>query len=657
MDSQMINAVRMIGVDAIEKAKSGHPGIVLGAAPMATTLWTRFLRVNPTKPNWINRDRFVLSAGHGSMLLYALLHLSGFDVRKSDIENFRQLDSKTPGHPEYKHTEGVDATTGPLGQGVAMAVGMALAEKKLAATYNRDQFNIIDHFTYCLCGDGDLMEGVASEAASFAGLQQLGKLIVLYDSNDINLDGSTKDSFTENVCGRFASYGWQTIYVADGMNPDAIGKAIEEAQADTTRPTLIEVKTVIGAGSANEGTNKVHGAPLGARDTAALRKKYKWEHDPFVVPETIYDAFKKDVADRGRASYDTWSELFNEYASVHKELALQLQQSIKKKYPEIKWEAPADGFEQATRNSSNDCLQQVAAHIPSLFGGSADLASSNMTMIKDEGLFLPDNLAGRNIQFGVREFAMAAIGNGMSLHGGLLPYVSTFFVFSDYLKPALRLSALMQQQVLYILTHDSVAVGEDGPTHQPIEQLAMVRSIPNVFNFRPADARETVGAWHAALHIKAAPSTLILTRQNTVVSKYTDAAKVLRGGYVAYPEQYLLSLMLLASGSEVGLAIEVAEELTSRGIGVRVVSMPSMELFNVQDEAYRAEVLPADERVRRVSIEMGSTQPWYRYLGLNDLAIGIDTFGVSGKGDEVIEQFGFTKKNILKNIVDLLQDE
>jgi len=655
MDSQMINAIRMIGIDAIEKAKSGHPGIVLGAAPMAETLWTRFLKINPKKPSWINRDRFVLSAGHGSMLLYALLHLSGFDVSKADIENFRQLDSLTPGHPEYKHTPGVDATTGPLGQGIAMAVGMALAEKKMAATYNQEGFNIIDHFTYCLCGDGDLMEGVSGEAASFAGLQRLGKLIVLYDSNDINLDGATKDSFTENVCGRFASYGWQTIYVADGMNPDAIAHAIAEAQEDTGRPTLIEIKTIIGVGSEHEGTNRVHGAPLGSADVRALRKKYGWQHKPFTVPQEIYDGFKASVVERGVRSYDAWSDSFNEYAQIYPELATQLHNSIKKKYAEIKWNSPADGFEQATRNSSSDCLQQVAAHIPSLFGGSADLASSNMSAIKDTGLFLPDNLSGRNIQFGVREFAMAAIANGMSLHNGLLPYVSTFFVFSDYLKPALRLSALMGQQVLYLLTHDSIAVGEDGPTHQPIEQLAMVRAIPNLFNFRPADARETIGAWHAALHIKSAPSTIILTRQNTVVSQYTDAAKVLRGGYVAYQEQYLLSLIMMASGSEVALALEVAEELTSRGIGVRVVSMPSMELFNAQDASYKDEVLPINDRVKRVSIEMASTQPWYRYLGLGDLAIGIDTFGAAGKGEDVIAKFGFTKEQVLSKVITLLQ--
>ena len=655
METKLINAVRVLGIDAIEKANSGHPGIVMGAAPMATTLWRKFLRINPSRPNWINRDRFVLSAGHGSALLYALLHLSGFDVTLDDMKAFRQLDSRTPGHPEYKHTAGVDATTGPLGQGIAMAVGMALAEKRMAAMYNTDAFNIIDHFTYTLCGDGDLMEGVASEAASFAGLHQLGKLIVLYDSNDINLDGATEDSFTENVCARFESYGWQTIYVEDGANPLAITQAIEQAQIETTKPTLIEIKTVIGVGSKNAGTNKVHGAPLGAEDTQSVREVYGWEYEPFDIPEDVYQGFKTDVQERGEKAYNQWADTFNQYAQRYPELAVQLQQSIKKKFDEIEWEPYENGFSQATRNSSSDCIQQIAEKIPYLFGGSADLSGSNMTTIKsDEGLFSPHNLMSRNIQYGVREFAMAAIANGISLHGGLLPYVSTFFVFSDYLKPALRLSALMEQQVIYVLTHDSVAVGEDGPTHEPIEQLAMVRSIPNTFNFRPADARETVGSWHAALHIKNAPSTLILTRQNIPVSPYTDASKVLHGGYIAYPEQHELSLILMASGSEVTLAIRVAETLTQQGVGVRVVSMPSMELFNLQDKAYQMEVLPIGD-IKRVAIEMAHPQSWYRYLGLNDLAIGIETFGASGKGDEVLEKFGFTHDQILAKVEEFIK--
>lgn len=654
MNAKMIDAVRVLGIDAIEHANSGHPGIVMGAAPMATTLWTQFLRVNPDRPTWLNRDRFVLSAGHGSMLLYALLHLSGFDVSMDDIKNFRQLDSKTPGHPEYKHTAGVDATTGPLGQGIAMAVGMALAEKKLAATYNKDNYDIINHFTYALCGDGDLMEGIAAEAASFAGLQQLGKLVVLYDSNDINLDGATSESFTENVCQRFDSYGWQTIYVEDGLNPDAIKTAIAAAQADTTRPTLIEVKTIIGVGSQKQGTNAVHGAPLGATDTIHVKAQYGWDAEPFSIAEDIYQAFTSDVKERGQIEYNAWAEKFNQYATQYPELALQLQQSIQKKFEAIDWEPYEVGFEQATRNSSHDCIQHIADKIPYLFGGSADLSMSNMTMIKGEGLFLPEQLTNRNIQYGVREFAMAGIANGISLHGGLLPYVATFFVFSDYLKPALRLSALMEQQVIYVLTHDSIAVGEDGPTHEPVEQLAMMRSIPNTYNFRPADANETIGAWHAALHIKNAPSSLILTRQNLPVTEYTDAKKVVKGGYIAYPEQHPLSLMLMASGSEVHLAIETAKTLTAEGIGVRVVSMPSMELFNLQDEAYQTSVLPKDANIKRVAIEMAHPQPWYRYLGLNDLAIGIETFGASGKGNEVLAKFGFTPEKILEKVRNFL---
>ena len=653
----MIDAVRMLGIDAVERANSGHPGIVMGAAPMVTTLWSRFLRVNPDRPTWFNRDRFVLSAGHGSMLLYALLHLSGFDVTLDDLKNFRQLGSKTPGHPEYKHAPGVDATTGPLGQGIAMAVGMALAEKKLAATYNRDAFNVVDHFTYALCGDGDLMEGVAAEAASFAGLHQLGKLVVLYDSNDINLDGETKDSFTENVCARFESYGWQTIYVENGFDIEWVAAAIQEAQADTTRPTLIEVKTVIGVGSANEGTSKVHGAPLGTEDVARVREVYNWEYEPFDIPEEIYHSFEDKVKNRGKHEYNLWAETFNEYAREYPELASQLQKSIKKKFDPIAWKPYEVGFEQATRSSSGDCIQQVAATIPSLFGGSADLSGSNMTMIKGEGLFLPNNLESRNIQYGVREFAMAAIANGISLHTGLLPFVGTFFVFSDYLKPALRLSAIMHQQVIYVLTHDSIAVGEDGPTHEPVEQLAMLRSIPNVFNFRPADATETIGAWHAALYIKNAPSTLILTRQNLPVSPYTDAKHVMKGGYIVFPETGALELILMASGSEVSLAIKVAEALTEQGKGVRVVSMPSMELFNLQPETYRNEVLPKGDGIKRVAIEMANPQSWYRYLGLDDLAIGIETFGASGPGNKVIEHFGFTPEAVLEKINTFLGKE
>lgn len=654
MNQKAVDAVRVLGIDAIERSKSGHPGIVMGAAPMAVALWTQFLRVNPTRPTWFNRDRFVLSAGHGSMLLYGLLHLSGFDVTIDDLKNFRVLDSKTPGHPEYKHTPGVDATTGPLGQGIAMAVGMAMAEKKLAATYNTANHHIIDHYTYALCGDGDLMEGVASEAASFAGLQKLSKLVVLYDSNDICLDGEVCEAFSEDVQARFNSYGWQTILVADGTDMVEISKAIEAAHADKARPTLIEIKTVIGHGSQKAGTNAVHGAPLGTEDAERSKQQYGWGHEPFFVPEDIYAYYNETVKQRGEKAYAEWSESFNAYARLYPELALQLQQSIKKNFEPVQWQSYENGFEQATRNSSQDCIQIVAEHLPYLFGGSADLSHSNMTFIKNEGLFLPNQLENRNIQYGVREFAMAAIANGISLHGGLLPYVGTFFVFSDYLKPALRLSALMQQQVLYILTHDSIAVGEDGPTHEPIEQLAMLRSIPNVFTFRPADARETVGAWHAMLYIKNAPSTLVLTRQNLPVLATTDAAQVVKGGYIVCHEVSELKLIMMASGSEVPLAVEVATELNQQGIGVRVVSMPSQELFNLQTEEYKASILPRNDSVRRMAIEMAHPQSWYQYLGLDDIAVGITSFGASGNANDVLEKYGFTKDAIMKKAQALL---
>lgn len=654
MNQKAINALRVLGIDAIEKSKSGHPGIVMGAAPMATALWTEVLNVNPSRPSWFNRDRFVLSAGHGSMLLYGLLHLSGFDVTIDDIKSFRQLDSRTPGHPEYKETPGVDATTGPLGQGLAMAVGMALAEKKLAATYNTENFDIVDHYTYAICGDGDLMEGISAEAASFAGLQGLGKLIVLYDSNDINLDGPTSDSFTEDVQMRFKAHGWQTLYVEDGTNTAAIVHAIKEAQADTTHPTLIEVKTVIGHGSANEGTSSVHGAPLGAEDAAAAKARYGWTNEPFVIDEDVYEFYQTNVKTRGEKEYDAWAARFNDYAKAHPQLALQLQQSIKKNYDAVEWPTYETGFEQATRNSSNDAIQTIAKYVPSLFGGSADLSGSNMTTIKDEGLFSSTNLSSRNIQYGVREFAMAAIANGLSLHGGLLPFVSTFMVFSDYLKPAVRLSALMEQQVIYVLTHDSIAVGEDGPTHEPVEQLAMLRTIPNTFTFRPADARETIGSWYAALCIKNAPSALVLTRQNLPVLPGTDSNKVTKGGYVVQAEKAALQLIMIASGSEVSLAVEAAKVLEEQGIGVRVVSMPSIELFNLQTSAYKEEVLPQTPGVARMAIEMANPMPWYQFLNRDDAVMGIETFGASGPANDVLAKFGFTADKVVEKAKNLL---
>lgn len=653
MNQKVVHAVATLGLDTVQHAQSGHPGIVLGAAPILTTLWTQFLHVNPKKPTWFNRDRFVLSAGHGSALLYSLLHLSSFDLSIEDLKAFRKLDSKTPGHPEYHHTIGIDATTGPLGQGMAMAVGMALAEKKLAATYNRENYNIVDHYTYAFCGDGDLMEGISSEAASFAGTQKLSKLIVMYDSNNICLDGSTEYALTENIRARFAAMGWQTLLVEDGNNMEEVAQKIREAQLNTEKPSLIEIKTIIGQGSAYENTNQVHGAPLAEADYLQVREKLQASGEAFEVEEDVRTYFHTHVTLRGEEVYNSWGKTFNEYAQNYPELAKQLQKAILKDVEPIRWPIFENGQMQATRNSSSDCIQVIAEHLPQLFGGSADLASSNMTMIKNDSLFMPNNLEGRNIQYGVREFAMAAIANGLSLHGGLLPFVSTFFVFSDYLKAALRLSAIMHQQVIYVLTHDSVAVGEDGPTHEPVEQLAMVRSIPNTFVFRPADAKETVGAWHAALYIKSAPTLLVLSRQALPILEQTDAALVAKGGYILSQETGTLQLILMATGSEVHLALDAANILKTEGIGVRVVSMPSMELFEKQDEAYKNEVLP-NNGAKRLAIEMAHPQPWYKYLNLSDDVIGITTFGASGNGAEITKKYGFTVEHIIKKAQNLL---
>lgn len=537
MSDLSVNAIRFLGVDAIEKSKSGHPGVVMGAAPMAYSLYTKHLRVSPSQPNWINRDRFVLSAGHGSMLLYALLHLSGYeDVSMEEIKNFRQWGSKTPGHPEYGHTAGVDVTTGPLGQGISMAVGLAQAERFLAAKYNREGYPIFDHYTYVIAGDGDFMEGVSGEASSYAAKQNLDKLIVLYDSNDICLDGETNDAFTENIRARYEAYGWHTSLVEDGTDVNAISLAIEEAKS-AGKPSLIEVKTVIGYGAPTKGgTNAVHGAPLGPEEAVATRKALGWDYEPFEVPEEVYADFKENVADRGEAAYAAWSNLVGEYRQAYPEEAREVEAIISGQDPvEIKeadFPVYEDGFSQATRNSSQDAINAAAAVLPNFLGGSADLAHSNMTYIKEEGLQDADNPLNRNIQFGVREFAMGTVLNGMALHGGLRVYGGTFFVFSDYLKAAVRLSALQGVPVTYVLTHDSIAVGEDGPTHEPIEHLAGLRAIPNLTVFRPADARETQAAWHYALTSKTTPTALVLTRQNLNVEAGSSFTSVAKGAYV-----------------------------------------------------------------------------------------------------------------------------
>ena len=654
MSQQSVNAIKVLGVDAINKAKSGHPGVVMGAAPMAYSLFAKHLRVNPKNTDWINRDRFVLSAGHGSMLLYSLLHLSGFeDVSLEEVKNFRQWGSKTPGHPEFGHTKGVDATTGPLGQGISTAVGMALAERYLAAKYNKEGYELFDHYTYVICGDGDIMEGVASEAASFAAVQKLNKLVVLYDSNDICLDGETRDAFSENVRNRYEAYGWNTLLVEDGADVEAVNVAIEKAK-QSDKPTLIEVKTIIGAGSPNkQGTNGVHGAPLGDEETALFRKEIGWNYEPFEIPEEVYADFKVNVADRGETANNEWEKLYNEYKEKFPELAAELEEVLSRE--DIKHLSKESfsfknvGEAQATRNSSQDAINSIAKVLPTFFGGSADLSHSNMTFIKGEGLQDDAHRTERNIQFGVREFAMATVLNGMMLHGGVRVFGGTFFVFSDYLKAALRLSALQNLPVTYVFTHDSIAVGEDGPTHEPIEHLASLRTIPNTYVFRPADATETQAAWYLAQNVNDKPTSIVLTRQNLPVLENSSFEKVAKGAYVVYETSSDFDTILIATGSEVALAISVAQELEKEGMKVRVVSMPSIELFEEQTSEYKEALLPRSIR-RRVSLEMGNTALWYKYVGLDGLAIGIDKFGASAPANKVIEEYGFSVEKVVARI-------
>ena len=654
MSQQSVNAIKVLGVDAINKAKSGHPGVVMGAAPMAYSLFAKHLRVNPKKTDWINRDRFVLSAGHGSMLLYSLLHLSGFeDVSLEEVKNFRQWGSKTPGHPEFGHTKGVDATTGPLGQGISTAVGMALAERYLAAKYNKEGYELFDHYTYVICGDGDIMEGVASEAASFVAVQKLNKLVVLYDSNDICLDGETRDAFSENVRNRYEAYGWNTILVEDGADVEAVNVAIEKAK-QSDKPTLIEVKTIIGAGSPNkQGTNGVHGAPLGEEETALFRKEIGWNYEPFEIPEEVYADFKVNVADRGETANNEWEKLYNEYKEKFPELAAELEEVLSRE--DIKHLSKESfsfknvGEAQATRNSSQDAINSIAKVLPTFFGGSADLSHSNMTFIKGDGLQDDAHRTERNIQFGVREFAMATVLNGMMLHGGVRVFGGTFFVFSDYLKAALRLSALQNLPVTYVFTHDSIAVGEDGPTHEPIEHLASLRTIPNTYVFRPADATETQAAWYLAQNVNDKPTSIVLTRQNLPVLENSSFEKVAKGAYVVYETSSDFDTILIATGSEVALAISVAQELEKEGMKVRVVSMPSIELFEEQTSEYKEALLPRSIR-RRVSLEMGNTALWYKYVGLDGLAIGINKFGASAPANKVIEEYGFSVEKVVARI-------
>ena len=660
IDQLGVNTIRTLSIEAIQKANSGHPGLPMGAAPMAYALWTKHLNVNPaTSLNWPNRDRFILSAGHGSAMLYSLLHLAGYQVTIDDLKNFRQWESKTPGHPEYQHTDGVEATSGPLGQGISTSVGMAMAEAHLAATYNRDSFNVMDHYTYALCGDGDLMEGVSAEASSMAGHMKLGKLIVLYDSNDISLDGPTSKAFTENVGARYEAYGWQHILVKDGNDLEAISKAIDEAKAETEKPSLIEIKTVIGFGSPKEGTSAVHGAPIGQDGIDAAKAVYGREYPDFTVPEEVAKRFKEEINDKGAKTEAKWDAMFANYEKAHPELAKQFKAAFAGELP-ANWEEALpvyeEGTAQASRVSSKDAIQAIAKAVPNVWGGSADLSGSNNTTIADEKEFQPGSYEGRNIWFGVREFAMASAMNGIHLHGGTRVYGGTFFVFTDYLRPAVRMSAIQNLPVIYVLTHDSVAVGEDGPTHEPIEQLASVRCMPNVQVIRPADGNETSAAWIQALETTDKPTILVLSRQNLPVlpnSKEMAKEGVSKGGYViSKAESDTPEGILIATGSEVNLAVQAQKELKAQGKDVSVVSLPSFDLFEAQDEAYKESVLPKAV-TKRVAIEAASPFGWERYIGSEGKMIGIDHFGASAPGDFVLEQFGFTVDNVVNTFNEL----
>lgn len=653
-DQLAINTIRMLSVEAIEKANSGHPGLPLGAAPAAYTLWRYILKHNPKDPAWEDRDRFILSAGHGSMLLYSLLHLFGYGVTMEDIKQFRQLGSVTPGHPEYGWTKGVEATTGPLGQGIAMAVGMAMAEAHLAKTYNRPGYSIVDHYTYALCGDGCLMEGISYEAASLAGTLGLGKLIVLYDSNEITIEGSTSIAFTENVRARFDALGWQTIYVKDGNDIEEIGSAIMEAKKDTRRPTLIEIKTKIGYGSLKVGSAQAHGAPLGAEGIEKTREFFRYNEPSFSVPQAVTEELE-ELTGALEEKENAWNELLEDYKEKYPALYEAYTEAMAGKVDASLFDEDFYRFEKdmATRAYSGEVLNRIARKVPYLMGGSADLAPSNNSAMDGRASFAKESYEGTNVHFGVREHAMAAIGNGLALHGGVIPYVATFLVFSDYAKAAIRLAALMNLNVTYIFTHDSIGVGEDGPTHEPVDQLAMLHSIPGLTVWRPCDGKETAAAWEYAM-TNDGPNVLALSRQK--LPRLEETGKdALCGAYVLHDFGDNLKMILIASGSEVALALEVGAMLAQRGYNTRVVSMPSMEVFRKQSEEYKESVLPSSMRLR-MSIEALSTQPWHEWVGLDGECVGMDTFGASAPAGDLMEHFGFTPEKITERALKLLGD-
>ncbi|MBQ8284570.1 MAG: transketolase [Clostridia bacterium] len=649
-----INAIRILSAEAIEKAKSGHPGLPMGCAPIAYTLFQNFLKFNPQDLKWDNRDRFVLSAGHGSMLDYSLFHLYNMGITKEDLMEFRQLGSKTPGHPEYGHTAGVETTTGPLGQGIANAVGMALAEAHLAAKYNKPGFNVVDHYTYALCGDGCLEEGISYEACSFAGTHALGKLILLYDDNDITIEGDTDVTFKENVGARFAAQNWQVLHVDLTQDPDDItelASAIEKAKARTDKPSIIICHTHIGYGSPLEGSAKCHGAPLGAENLQKSKEKLGWDYAPFECPQEVFDHCSI-AANAGAAAEEDWKKMFAEYESTYPELAAEYKKVMAGEKPNFDDVEGLYDFEKpmATRQTSAKCLNALAAKMPSLIGGSADLAPSNLSEMKDTaeityGTFEPNNFAGRNLHYGIREHAMAAIANGMQLHGGLQAYCATFFVFADYCKPAMRLSALMGLPVTYIMTHDSIGVGEDGPTHQPVEQLIMLRSIPGLKVYRPADGKETAAAWVSALTGNE-PTVLVLSRQN--LPQYDNSGKdALKGGYILEDCDGAPDVLLIGTGSEVELCVKAKAALAEQGVKARVVSMPCIEEFEKQPCEYKKSVLPCSVKAR-VCVEAGSPYSWYKYAGDNGEIVGMSTFGASAPAGKLFPHFGFTVENVVE---------
>ena len=652
-----IDAIRVLSMDAVQKAESGHPGTPMALAPLAYLLYVRHMRHDPSDPKWANRDRFVLSCGHASMLLYSTLYLTGYDLGIEDLQQFRQWESRTPGHPEYGYTPGVETTTGPLGQGLGNAVGMAMAEKHLAAVFNREGHDIVDHYTYFIASDGDLMEGVSHEVASFAGHFGLGKLIGFYDDNGITIDGSTTLTYSDDAARRFEAYGWQVLHLDDPNDLSAVDRALDEAKRDTGRPTLIVTKTVIGYGSPNRaGTSKAHGEPLGKDEIALVRERLGWPHAPFVVPDEVL-AHTRAVRDRGRAYHEGWQKQWRAYETAHPDLARELRRRLDGELPE-NWEKVIPEFTKengavASRAASGTVLNALAKVVPELVGGSADLAPSNNTVLKAEKTFAPDEPAGRNVHFGIREHGMGSIMNGMALHGGIIPYGGTFLIFSDYMRPAIRLAALMHQQVIYVFTHDSIGLGEDGPTHQPVEQLAALRVIPGLTVIRPADAGETAEAWRTAIAHRNGPVALVLTRQKLGFidrTKYGSAAGVAKGGYVLKDaEGGKPAVVLLSSGSEAALALEAGEKLAAKGVKARVVSVPSLELFRAQSDEYRNQVLPRG--VPRVAIEAAHPASWWRLVGEEGEVLGIERFGASAPYARIYEELGLTVDKLVETAI------